>query len=80
MTITKLSLDTSIEMKTLVGEPILLKVGEVLWDDEISSCLMYGEIRPELWQRIWTAWRLLAKLVNSEGSVQGSVSVPLVSK
>ena len=53
MTITKLSLNTSIEMKTLVGEPILLKVGEILWDDEISSCLMYGEIRPELWQRIW---------------------------
>lgn len=50
---TKFSLDANIELQTLVGESICLKVQEINWDDEIPSCLMYGIVEPEQWPRIW---------------------------
>lgn len=54
MSTTKLSLDAQIEMQTLVGEPLSLKVREILWDDEVPNCILYGIIEPSLWQRIWS--------------------------
>lgn len=50
---TKFSLDANIELQTLVGESICLKVQEINWDDEIPSCLMLGIVEPEQWPRIW---------------------------
>ncbi len=53
MSTTNISLDAKIEMQTLMGKPIPLKVQEIFWDAEMPNCIMYGIIELNLWQRIW---------------------------
>lgn len=53
MSLTKISLDAIVEIKTSTEEVISLKVQQIDWNAETPSCIMYGIINPAVWQKVW---------------------------